>query len=67
MGSATPAATPVANGTAATYRLTDAADNELFSGGTVTDTAGAGPCKLNNLNIVTTSDVTLTAFSHTEA
>ena len=63
---ASAAATPAANGTAATYDLCKSDGTILFTGGTVTDTNGAGPAKLNNLNIVTTSPVTLNSFSHQE-
>jgi hypothetical protein len=58
-------ATPAANGTAAVYDACQA-DTTVLGSGTVTAAGGGGDMTINNINVVTTSDVTLNTFTHTE-
>jgi hypothetical protein len=58
-------ATPVANGSAAVYDACKS-DGTVLGSGTVTATGGGGDMILNNIALVTTSNVTLSTHTHTE-
>ena len=60
-----PVATPAANGVAALYDLCNSGSTVLGSG-TVTATGGGGDMTVNNTTFATTSNVTLSTFTHTE-
>jgi hypothetical protein len=60
-----PVATPGNAGTATSYTLCTSGGGSLGTG-TITATGGGGDMTLNNINLVTTSDVTLTTFTHQE-
>lgn len=59
-------ATPVANGTAAVYDVVQSDNVTSLGSGTVTATGGGGDLEFNNINFVTTADVTLASYTHTE-
>jgi hypothetical protein len=65
MTGTSPIATPVANGIAAVYDLCTSGGTVLESG-IVTATGGGGDITVNNVNVVTTSNVTLSSYTHQE-
>jgi len=60
-----PVATPGNNGVMAAYTVCTSGGTSLGQG-TVTATGGGGDMTLNNTTVATTSNVTLSTWSHTE-